>query len=345
MSSAVKAVKKVFKSVTKVVKKVLPVVAVAAAVYFGGYALANGTLTGSGTHLASMFSGTAGAGSSLFVPGAGSQAAGMISSAGGSVGGGWLGGSGLPGFGTKESIASINSGIGTGTTATSQVATGANAAAGNTSLSAAADNAVMQNSFTGSQMPAGQFGTGATMDSAAMTLDGAAASNSVTPLAQTKLGAGLNSGNSLALNSATGGTNLGTNLASGVQNVGGSTLAGNSGNVIASTANKAVTTGVGNTGSPGLISRTWNNMGDFSKAALITTGGSALSGYATAKAEEDAQAAKLAEEDRIRNEELTRVNTFRAGRWEYVPGVGLRYRSPDELDAEADGTGGTFSYA
>jgi len=284
-----KAVKKVFKAVTKIVKKILPVVLVAAAVYFGGYALANGTLTGSGTHLSSLITGNAGAGSSLFVPGANSAASKMVVKAGmKGVGQGWLGGSGFPGMGTQEGIATINT-----TTQTTM-----NVANSDAILKSAVN---VPGSATGGYQPL----PGTTPE----TIPGAQFTPT-TPQAGVSPGqmTGLSAGELPAVNTPS------------------PLLSGSA--VDPQALLSPPTPPVTPTPKPGLLSRAgdalssgWNSLGDYGKMAAVQGVTSATGGYFEGQAEQEKLDQQRAEEQAGRE----RMNGQRFGQYEYVPGRGIVY--------------------
>lgn len=327
-----KTVKKVFKKVVKVVKKVLPIIAVAAAVYFGGYALANGTLTGSGTHLSSMLTGGGmGQGGSLFVPGSGlgaESAAAKILSGGGQVGGGWLGGSGFPGMGTKEGITAINN-TATQTALNSEVAsnvamTESVDAAGNfTDLGQASPTSTT--GVVGTAAPttgvAPGAATGATpADFAASNASSPLAGQaSVAPTPVNTMGATAPSEGLLASSAPTPPPSLMPEALNPINPLTSAAPPPTTGSGLlaaptaaAPTAANAPTTWYG---------KAWNSLGDYGKMAAVQSGGQMLAGYAKGSAEEEALEREAQKEQEARD----RMNAQMYGTYQYVPGVGVKY--------------------
>jgi len=348
-----KAVKKVFKKVVKVVKKVLPYVVAAAAIYYGGYALANGTLTGSGTHLSSMITGGGmGQGGSLFLPGANTQAASMLAGKGG-VGQGWLGGSGFPGMGTKDGIAAINNTTALNTEITSNYAM--------------TEPVNAEGYFT--DLGATPTSTGAAIDPAARSTAAPAdfgASNQVNPLAQQQqVYDPINTGGAGAPPEMLSDSQYTEHL-TGVPTSGGTfqkdlaIQSGQNSNIFANAAgtnntlvapppppSASLTTPppmAGNVATGSAQDRyyqmlledklteraaapttwygkAWEGLGDYGKMAAVQTGGQMITGYAQGQAQEEEAARADQKEQDARN----RLNAQRYGTYQYVPGVGIQY--------------------
>lgn len=362
--SVTKVFKKVVKFAKKVVKKILPIVAVAAAVYFGGYYLAQGHLAGSGTHLSSMLTGGGmGQGGSLFVPGANSAASAKIADAGLKVGQGWLGGSGFPGMGTKESVTAINNTA----TLNAEVAT-------NTAMTETVDAA---GNFTdlGVTTPTAPAPTGvAPGASAGATPADYAANNRVTPMAQGNppttpvdtMGAGAPTNNGLLASDSytanatgvptSGGTyqtdlanqfGVSPNAITPASNV--TTNATGSGllqqqamtpqamtptpidryytalheNLVAETAAKAAAEKAA--ANAPWYSRAWNGLGEYGKSAAVM-GGMQVGGQMLAgyaKGSAEEEAANREAEEE--ENARNRMNAQMYGRYTYVPGKGVVY--------------------
>ncbi len=344
-----KGVKKVFKKVVKIVKKVLPIVVAAAAIYYGGYALANGTLTGSGTHLSSMITGGGmGQGGSLFVPGAGSNAANMLVGQGG-VGQGWLGGSGFPGMGTQEGIATINNTTALNTEVASNVAmTESVDAAGNftdlgqvsTTPSAPIDPATVANASPADFAPTNQMsplteqpvydssvnamGSGAP-DTTMMASDPYTAQMTGTPTTggtfaeDFAIQSGQNSNVFSEASSSFGAPpapSAALTTPPPMPNVGLSYQEQYFKNkILAEQATKEAAANAP------WYSKAWSGLGDYGKMAAVQTGGNMLTGYAQGEAQEEENRRTDQKEQDSRN----RLNAQRYGTYQYVPGVGIQY--------------------
>ncbi|MBT4079657.1 MAG: hypothetical protein HOL17_06270 [Gammaproteobacteria bacterium] len=294
LKSVGKAVGKVFKSVTKVVKKIAPVAIAAAAIYFGGYAMANGTMAGSGTHLSSLITGSAGQGASLFVPGANSAAANMIAGKGMTVGSGMLGGSGVPGFGSQKSVATINSAnsVGGGFTASNAASVPAS------SLTAGASNGP---SVTGLLDLPGTAGVTPN-----------AVGSTVSPLA--------GGGSSVTGAASAGEAALGNGFsAAGAVSPDGLLAQVTPISKAASSALSPVTAAANAVSPKGLLSQAWNGLGDYGKYAAIQGGTQMVSGYAQGEAQEE----QWNREKQENEEAQDRMNARQSGGYQYVPGQGL----------------------